>query len=288
MLGLFPPASERRLLAADRRFGPTSLVIAAITFVMVIVGSAGLALANAADMVARGVESRFVIQLPAGSDGLEEALGIARRTPGVAAVEPVPEESMRRTLEQWIGPAGGAGELPVPALLMLDLSPGADPAAIGRRLERAIAGARFVAHRDSLEPLLRSLRLLQWLTLGLVMLMAMAASAAVVLAARGALDTHRATIDVLHGIGATDEQVTRLFQRQIGLEALAGGLAGGAAAGAVLLILAGVAAGWVGELAGPALGIGDALLLAALPLLAVLLATLVARIAVLGALRRAL
>ena len=70
------------------------------------------------------------------------------------------------------------------------------------------------------------------------LLIALATAAAVVLAARGALDTHRATIEVMHGIGATDLQVARLFQRKIALDALFGGLAGGVAAALVLLLLA--------------------------------------------------
>ena len=53
-----------------------------------------------------------------------------------------------------------------------------------------------------------------------------AAAAAVVLAARGALDTHRFTIEVMHGIGATDLQITHLFQRKIAVDALAGSLIG--------------------------------------------------------------
>ena len=58
------------------------------------------------------------------------------------------------------------------------------------------------------------------------------------LAARGALDTHRFTIEVMHGIGATDVQVTHLFQRKIAIDALVGSLAGAAAAAFVLLVLA--------------------------------------------------
>ncbi|MGI8932071.1 MAG: cell division protein FtsX, partial [Sphingomicrobium sp.] len=96
---------------------------------------------------------------------------------------------------------------------------------------------------------------------------------------------HRATIEVMHGIGATDEQVARLFQRQIAVDSLLGGLAGAALAGIVLATVMG-GAGLATTLAGiPPLGWDDALLLAAFPLFGAGLATLVARRAVLGALR---
>jgi cell division transport system permease protein len=235
-------------------------------------------------VVRSGIENRYTVQLPPGT-ALSAALASARAIPGVRAVEAVPEAEMRQTLEQWLGSAGGAQDLPVPALLTLDLAPGVDPAPIGRRIEQAVPGARFVGHSETLQPLLRSLGALKWLALGLVGLMAVATCAAVVLAARGALDTNRATIEIMHGIGATDLQVTRLFQRKIALDALAGGLAGAVAAALVLIILGGGAS--VAELAGrPPLGPRDLLLLGLLPLVVAALATWVARTAVLAALRQ--
>lgn len=281
---LFASPHERRLLPGGRLSGPTPFVIAIMTFVMLITAAAGLALANAAAVVRSGIENRSAVQLPPGAP-LAVALAGARASPGVRRAEPVPESEMRRTLEQWLGPAGGARDLPVPSLVMLDLAPGADAAAIGRRVERLVPGARFLAHGEALGPLLRSLAALKWLALGLVALMTVATSAAVVLAARGALDTHRSTIEIMHGIGATDLQVTRLFQRKFALDALTGSIAGGAAAALVLVLLGGGAA--VAELAGrPPLAPRDLLVLALLPLVLAALATWVARTAVLAALRR--
>jgi cell division transport system permease protein len=123
---------------------------------------------------------------------------------------------------------------------------------------------------------------------GLVLLLSAAAAAAVVLAARGALDTHRFTIDVMHGIGATDLQVTHLFQRKIAIDAFIGSIGGAVAAAAVLLLLT-TGAAFAGELTGGAtLGPVDLVILALLPLALTVLATWVARIAVLRALREAL
>jgi cell division transport system permease protein len=135
---------------------------------------------------------------------------------------------------------------------------------------------------------MQSLALLQAVALGLVLLLSAAAAAAVVLAARGALDTHRFTIEVMHGVGATDLQVTHLFQRKIAIDAFIGSVAGGFAAAIVLLLLAGGAA-FAGELTGGAtLGLSDLVVLALLPFLLTALATWVARTAVLRALREAL
>ena len=65
--------AERRLLPGGTLRGPTPYVIAIMTFAMMIVAAAGLALANAAGVVAGAVEHRYVLQLPDGGDGKLEA-----------------------------------------------------------------------------------------------------------------------------------------------------------------------------------------------------------------------
>jgi cell division transport system permease protein len=281
--------AERRLLPGGRLQGPTPYVIAIMMFVMVVIAAAGLSLANAAAMVAKGVENRYSVQIANGAALAPRAEAALKDAPGVAAVRPVPEAEMRDTLERWLGPAGAQADLPLPALIDVDLKPGASPKAIAARVEQAVPGARFVAHSAMLGPMLRALRSLTWLAFALVVLIAIATAAAVVLAARGALDTNRATIEVMHGVGATDDQIARLFQRKIALDSLTGGLAGAGAAGIILLLIAGGRAVWFDDLAGgPLLDAGDLLFLAALPLIGAAVATVVARLAVLRALRESL
>ena len=277
--------AEKRLIPSSGVRGPVPLLIAIMTFVMVVVGAAGLALANTASVVKAGVENRYSIQISDGAARAQAAMTAVRRQPGVTRVTQIPEEDLRRTLERWLGPAGQEADLPLPAIIEVDLSAAANPDRVGASVEKAVPGARWVAHRTSLEPLLKALRGLTLLAAGLVLLIALASAAAVVLAARGALDTHRGTIEVMHGIGATDEQVARLFIRQIALDALMGGLAGAAVAGLIIaLILGGSSTATM--LAGtPPLGWNDALILAILPLAIALLATRVASFALLTALR---
>jgi cell division transport system permease protein len=285
---LFPSPAERRLLGGPRLRGATPWVIAIMSFTIVIVAAAGLALATTAGVVAKAVESRYAVQVPNGNRAIGALLQAVRSAPGVTSAEAVPESEMRQSLERWLGPEARSSELPVPALINFVATPGADLEGIQRRVETVAPGARLQAHRESLGPLLSSLRTLQWLTLTLVLLLGGASAAAVVLAARGALDTHRFTIEVMHGVGATDMQVTHLFQRRIAIDALIGSLVGAAAAAIVLLFLAAGAA-FAGQLTGGAtLAISDLVILALLPFALTFLATFVARTAVLAALREEL
>lgn len=285
---LFASPSERRLLGEARLRGPTAWVIAVMSFSIMIIAAAGLALANTAGVLTRAIETRYSVELPAGSADAAAVANILRSVPGVTGAEPVPESEMRRTLGRWLGAEAQSSELPIPGLVNFDVRTEMDLAAVQRRIRVAAPGASITAHREAVGPLLRSLRLLQWVAFGLVLLLSAAASAAVVLAARGALDTHRSTIEVMHGIGATDVQVTNLFQRKIAIDSFAGSVIGAAAAALVLLMLA-AGSSFAGELTGGATLSGiDLLILALLPLALTAVATWVARAAVLTALRKAL
>ena len=285
---LFVSPAERRLIGSTSKRATTPWVIAVMSFSIMLIAASGLAMANTAGVLTRAIESRYALEVPAGASDLQRILSAVRAQPGVIAADAVPEADMRRTLERWLGSAAQSRDLPVPALINFDLARGADPTLIAGRLQALAPGASISAHRDSISPLLHSLTLLEVVALGLVLLLSAAAGAAVVLAARGALDTHRFTIEVMHGIGATDLQVTHLFQRKIAIDALIGSLAGGVAAAIVLALLAGGAA-FAGEFTGGStLGVVDLFLLALLPLLLTGLATWVGRTAVLRALQEAL
>ena len=284
----FVSPAERRLLGFARLGGPTPWVIAIMTFSIMLIAATGLALANTAGVLSRAIEARYALEVPGGGANLDALTNAVRSTAGVTSVEAVPQGEMRKTLERWLGPAAQSAELPVPALINFDVAPGARLDRVQQRASELAPGARIIAQRDSVAPLLNSLSVLQAVAFGLVLLLSAAAAAAVVLAARGALDTHRFTIEVMHGIGATDLQVTHLFQRKIAIDAFIGSLVGGLAAAVVLLLLAGGAA-FAGELTGGAtLSIGDLVILALLPFALTALAAWVARTAVLRALRDAL
>jgi cell division transport system permease protein len=285
---LFASPADRRLLGTSRFRGPTPWVIAIMSFSIMIIAATGLALANTAGSLTRAVEARYAVEVPNGASDLDALAAAIRSAPGVTSVDAVPESEMRRTLERWLGPAAQSADLPVPALVNFDVKPGLALAPIERRVRAIAPGAQISAHADRVGPLLRSMRALQWLAFGLVLLLSAAAAAAVVLAARGALDTHRSTIEVMHGIGATDLQLTHLFQRKIALDALLGSLVGAAAGSLVLLLLAS-GASFAGALVGGAtLAPLDLVALLLLPLVLTALATWVGRMAVLAALRETL
>jgi len=252
----------------------------------VLVGAAGLAIANAASTVAEGAEQRWSVQLPGGARELPAIIAALRAEPSVASVHPVPAEEVRGLLQQWLCPEAASADLPIPALIDVELRSGTEGRALARRVSAVAPAAQVKSFSDQLGPLLGGLRTLGGLAFGLLVLIAAAIAAAVMLATRGAFDTHRSTVAVLHGIGATDAQLADLFQRRMAREALVGGSAGAILALLlVLLLLAGLDHGAILAAGGPPLHPLDIILLGSLPFATALLALLVARATVLSALR---
>ena len=288
-------AAERRLLPEGRLAGPMPWVIAIMMFLTVLAAAAGLGLGGAASSLGQDLGGRLTVQILQPNPDLREAearraVAALQSLPGVEGVRRIGNEEMNDLLEPWLGAGGVEADLPIPAMIDVELGPtGANAAALEAALASAAPSARIDENAQWLAPLARLVSALQWLAIGLVLLMIGATGATVALAARAALDVHRSTIEVLHLMGATDVQVARLFQRRIALDALFGGLVG-LAAGALALLLIGQRVAALGsELLGSAeLPLLSWAILAALPLFGVAIAMLVARATILRALGRML
>jgi len=289
-------AADRRLLPEGRLSGPMPWVIAIMMFLTVLAAAAGLGLGSAAASLDEDTGTRATVQIVEPNPDRREAetraaLAVLERHDGVESVRRVGAEEMESLLEPWLGPGGLESDLPIPAMIEVDLSPAAYA-----RLESLRAAVSDVApsarvddNAQWLAPLAGLIRSLRLLAGALVLLMIAATAATVVLAARASLDTHRSTIEVLHLMGATDVQVARLFQRRIALDALFGGVVGLVAASLVLLVIGNRVGALGSDLLGSAhLPLMSWGILIALPVFGVVLATVVARATILRALGRML
>lgn len=288
-------AADRRLLPEGRLAGPMPWVIAIMMFLTALAAAAGLALGSAARELSASLDGKLTVQIveanPERRDAQADAAErLLRRRPEVADVRRVGQDEIGRLLAPWLGTGGLSEDLPLPALIDVNLAEtGGSVAELGAALARVAPAARIDDHGAWLGPLAGLIAALRWFALALVLLMTGATAAAVVLAARAALNTHRGTIDVLHLMGATDVQIARLFQRRIALDALFGGLLGLVCAILVILLMGDKVAEVGSEMLGSVrLPLLSWILLLMLPLGGMMLATLAARLTVLRALRRIL
>ncbi|WP_277969798.1 cell division protein FtsX [Sphingomonas echinoides] len=295
-MGIIASAADRRLL--DDRHGTRAMawVMAIMLFLTVLAAALGLATLGVAAVLDRQLAGRLTVQVVAPAESVRTreaaaALAALKRLPEVRRAVAVDPAHLAEMLRPWLGTDGADPDLPIPAMMDVDLTQ-ASAATLARvqAVVRAAAPSARVDRQESwLGPVRSVMRMLSGMAGGLVLLMAGATAAVVILAARAGLDTHSDTIAVLHMLGSTDVQVARLFQRRIGLDTLLGGLVGMAAAIGVVLLV-GVQLDALGSdlVTGLQLGVRDWVILGCLPIAFAILATLAARLAVLAALRRVL
>lgn len=272
-------------------------VIAIMVALTVLAAGGGLALANLVDRASSDLAGGATVQIVDADSAqraaqAQAAVAVLSDDPAVASVSLLPDEQVEALLEPWLGAGASDDSLPLPSLIDLRFREEADEQLIERmrsRLAKVAPAARIDAQSTWLAPVLRALSTLRWVSFGLVFLLAFTGAAAVWLAARNALGTNRDTIEIVHLLGGNDNQIARIFQRSILLDALAGGALGlvlGAAA--VLLMGAQFAALDSGLVAGGGLGTLDWMILATVPLFAVGIAVYTARMTVLSSLGRML
>ena len=285
------------LLPLSRLSGPMPLVVAIMVAVTVITAAGGLALHNVAAVagtqLAEGVTIQIVEANPAPrARQANAAVALLRGMGGIGAVRLVPQGEVDALTEPWLDRGDEGDAIPLPALIDAQLDGGVTPArlaALARQLHRVAPAARIDAQAGWLTPVFQAIASLQWLAAALVALLAGATAAAVLLAARLALDDHRATIEIVHMLGGSDPQVARIVQRAIGIDAAVGGAIGLGVALVVIVFLGRRFAGLDAEIiAAGALGSGDWLVLVSIPLAGVALAMLTARLSVLNSLHKML
>jgi len=288
------------LIPLTRFSGPMPWVIAIMVALTVIALSAGLALSNAARSAQAELEGGMTIQIVEARDDVRETqtkavLARLQTLEGITSVRRVPQAEVDALIEPWLGSGAQAGlaqSVPVPTLIDARVEGSVTPGrltAIQQALTEVAPAARVDAQSSWIGPVFDAIQSLQWLALALVVLLAMALTSAVLLAARSALGASRNTIEIVHLLGGTDAQIARIFQRSIGIGAAGGGIAGLLLAIIVILFLgkrfASLGAGLVDS---GALGFSDWLLLAMVPVFAAGLAMLTARLTVIHTLRKML
>lgn len=286
ILSLNPNGPERRLLDEGSRTRAMTWIMAIMLFLTVLAGALGLGMFAATGQLDRELSGRLTVQIVEPVASLRDAQAVAMvrelgRLPTVSRVREVDRAHLAELLRPWLGDAGLDPDLPMPAMIDVEVR-GSDMAAVEQAARRIAPDARVDRHAQWLSPVRSFMSTMSWLALSLMLLIAGATAAVVLLAARAGLDTHRDTIEVLHMLGSTDVQIARLFQRRIAFDTLLGGLAGtGAALVLVWFLQARLSAIGSEMLGGVALQRHDWFLLLLLPLGFALLATVAARIAVL-------
>jgi len=283
-----------RLLPPTRLSGPIPWVIAILIAFVVIAAAGGLSLRSLALSAGADLSAAVTVQVIEPNPDLRaargaEAVKVLTGIEGVQAVRMVPEAELVALLEPWLGEGVTSADVPIPALIDVELTRSVGSAEIARiqaALAARVPGARVDAQSEWLRPVYQALAALQYLALGLIALVALATVAAVWLATRIAFAGARETVEIMHHLGASSRQITAVFLRDVLREAAFGAVVGALlGVGAVWLLGQQFAALDSGMTSGGGLMWADWLVIAAIPLAGVLLALVTSRITIALALR---
>lgn len=268
------------------------ILIALMTFLAMLAMASSFALSAMTERWSSGLENRLTVEIPTqGAKGelLDRATittltdDIATRlkgTPGILNIHVLDDDEIQKLIEPWLGQDVLKGDFPIPGLISLettDMNPGMLEDIQGR-IKQVAPHARLDTHEEWLNDLLRFTGALNLSAIILAIVIGITTVTAVGGAVRSRLAIHRAEVELLHLMGASDQYITRQFQRHSLILALRGGAVGALLGGLFLLVIGWVAGKMgVGLLPDFHLSLMQGVMLALIPLLAGLIATLTAR-----------
>ena len=296
------PAPHRAMLPQGKMRGSTPWVLAMLLVLTMLMAAVSLSLGRAASGISGTIAGRVTLQIV--TPDPQERLSQTKKIHQIIAAEPYVQQAhiieaseLTEVLEQWFGSDGSADDpvlrsLPLPSLIDVDFIRGSSQRQL-ERLRRAVQNVtqdvRIIPHAEWLEPVARLFRSIAWIAALLVVAVGCASAAIVSMSVHTVLGANFATIEILHLIGASDQQITTLLQRQITSDCVYGIIFGALVAFLLAALLAWlsrqVTAGFADTMA---LGIEGWLFLLALPMIAIVIAALTIRITLLRALEKML
>jgi cell division transport system permease protein len=243
------------------------------------------------------LSDRWTAELPAtdqrrliSQTDIDMAIALLQAIPGIEKATPLEPQEIRRLLKPWLGDNDSLAELPLPILIDIKIDRTSPPAfeIVQQKLSDALKGAKLDNHHDWTKNLVGLARAGEVLGLALFATIMISAMLTVVLAARSRLAVNRVEIELLHVIGASDRYIAKQFQAGAFRSALIAAVAAVTIVGGIvpaLIAIGGEFAPLIPELRLEAI---DWAIIASVPVCAVLIATVVARVTVGALLRRLL
>lgn len=222
----------------------TAVALCALLAVMVFLASLGLtgssALTALTQTWAHSHTGEFTIEVrplsaketgeavPSLTVRVASVLEVLKNTPGIANATPLSEGEMRRLLGPWLGEDVNFQDLPLPVLINATVAQNAieNVADMAARLESTIPGVKVDDNGAWLDAMKKFVDTLTFIARLIVVLLGTAAALTVVLVTRVGLLAHRDIVDILHIMGAPDRYLAWQFQTFVARIALIGSVVG--------------------------------------------------------------
>ena len=185
----------------------------------------------------RSVVGTMTVQVPPAAEGrsssdaardAEKVLAALKLHPAVASAKAIPREKIVTLLEPWLGSGAAITDLPLPALIDVQLRPDStnSAASVADLVVKAVPAALVDDHRVWLSRMTDLAGGIGKIALGLVGLIAASLAFTVIFATRASLTEFMQTIEVLHLVGARDDYIAGQFARRALTEGIVGGVLG--------------------------------------------------------------
>ncbi|MBN9007069.1 MAG: ABC transporter permease [Rhizobiales bacterium] len=213
------------------------VVVAIMTFLAsVTTGVVLLVGASAAEWQSE-VASEITIQVrPVTGRDIERdvtaVVNAMRTQPGIVDVRPYTKEESGKLLEPWLGTGLSLDELPVPRMIVAQVSPGTklDLDGLRSHVTQVAPSASVDDHRAWIDRMRSMTGATVFAGIGILALVILATIISVSFATRGAMAANRPIVEVLHFVGAGDRYIANRFLRHFLRLGFEGGVIGCVAA----------------------------------------------------------
>ncbi len=277
------------------------LLVGLMVFLAILSLAASFALAEVTERWSSGLENKVTVEIPAEDpsgttlsadkvNALTERIGgILQNIPSVSSVHILGEEEIEAMVSPWLGEGLVLDDIPLPGLISVELIESGPEtiAELEGKIKAVASQARLDTHESWLGDLLRFTGAMQFAAALLVLVIGLTTITAAAGAVRSRMAVHKAEVELLHLMGASDHYVMRQFQRHSMLLALQGGIAGTVAGGLAILVI-----DWISGEIGVALlpdftlNAVQLAILAVMPVIVAMIASLTARVTVLRTLEQ--
>ncbi len=215
------------LFATAFRQQRVGLMFATIMVIMVYLATLAMAMQMALAGVTYGVGSNLskhmTVEIPAAPDNnetvqanqLDQVMAKIKNMPEIGQIKPLPKMEVMRLLKPWITDSEVVKSLPIPKQIDIDLAAGRSITAtnLQRQLMLIDDDIQVNDRAEWLEQLLlliNGLSAIAWLMISLT---GLSLIVAIVLICRTIMAMQHDTIELLHLMGATDRDIAHQFQR---------------------------------------------------------------------------
>ncbi len=274
-----------------------TVLVAALVYLASLAVAAQGGLAVVSSGWSRNVQGRLTVEVPFPDDGNAQAhndhvkkiTAALKAMPDVTSVAPLSDSEIASLLKPWFMEGPVLASLPLPALIDIDLK-NVTPATtqeLRKKLMPIDGDVRISSRAEGLDQLMRLIDGLRIVAGVMIALTGLTLVIAISLICRAAMAVQHDTIELLHFMGATDSDIAGQFvnhARRLSLPAAFLGFLGAAATSVLLFYL--MQGFWGLTLAAGHSWFAPGIVMAFVPLAAIIVALVTTRVSVLTFLRR--